>query len=1135
MTVAQTGKLSHHVLGNILWLFSVSVVLWATAPLGSAADWPTLGRDKTRNPVSLEKNPPRDWNVKTGQNIKWSADLGTGAYGTIPVVANGLVWIGGIDKEKGGAALLRCFRESDGKPLYQYVSPRRLGGRIHDPSWLGLACSPLIEGDRLWFVTNLREAVCLDIGPLRESEKPPQVVWKVDMFKELGVYPRGLVMGPSQLCSIGPSYDGRIYVTTSNGVDAGRTKVMAPKAPSLVCFDKTTGKILWTDNSPGENILVGGFSSPLVAEIGGRGQVIAAQGDGWIRSFDALTGKLIWKFDMNPKLSRWYALGGGARNHFLATPVLYNNRIYIASGREAECGSGPGQLVCIDATKEGDISSDLVVDAEGKLVPPRRTFAVESKIGEKVISNSNSGLVWEFGGKIAKDHDEQEFEDQMHCSMSSVAVHDGLVIAPDFEGLLHCLDAETGQQYWTCDLLASIWASPVIVDDKVFIADEDGVVSIFHLSKDPDKALKQKEQQNVALASIEMNSGVHTSPIYANGSLYVATRSQLFAIATEEKQAPEDDRTSGHWPQWRGPQRDNVSQETGLLQQWPEAGPPLAWSLSGLGAGIGTISVAGGRLFAISRKDDEEYVVALNEQTGEHVWTAPIGRTIEQQAVMQWLTQRSPTVDDDLLYAVTALGDVTCLRAPDGQRLWHKRYVEDFEGKIGPWGFGDRPVVDGDKLIVTPGGDVNSVMALDKRSGEQLWKCSVRGNGRGVYSPGVVAEIDGKRQFITAFGTTVMGIAVSDGELLWQTETKAARSQTPFTPFVRGRNIVYPLGFGKDVATLEIVSQDGQFTPKVNHIATAFLDGFHDSTFVLGDHLYLFDRRANCLNWKTGEELWRKRIGQRMAAVTYADNRAYLRDSSGLVTLWEVTPQDLTENGRFQLVNPGEAGATHPVIAGGRLYLRDGDRLFCYDVRRQESGALQPASRTISLPELDKRLSSAKNHKVEREDPPQGTPDSVFVPTPDDVVDAMLELAKPEKGELLVDLGSGDGRVLIAAAKKYGVKAIGYEIDNDLVQLSRDSAKREDLQNLVSIQKEDMFAADLSVADVVFVYQPPRLLERMLPQFGKLGPRARIVSHQFEIPGLKPAKAIIMKSKATGEEHKIFLWRAPRATTGDPR
>jgi outer membrane protein assembly factor BamB len=282
-----------------------------------ATDWTMLGHDATRNSVSPGNNPPLDWDVgkrdrRTGKsirpdrNIRWKADLGVGVYAS-PVISDGLVWIGANSQglrnrnDQAPAALLRCYRESDGELLYEYVSPR-LKGSYLDPPWHGLSCAPSIEGDQLWFFTNRCETVCLDIGPLKRGEGEPQVVWKKDL-KELGIHLRPLWMWPGRVCSPSQPFDGRIYVTVPNGADATLSKVPAPEAPSLVCLDKDSGKVVWSDNSVGPNVIYSEFTSPLVANIGGRDQVVVAQGDGWVRSFDPDTGDLFWKFDINSKTS----------------------------------------------------------------------------------------------------------------------------------------------------------------------------------------------------------------------------------------------------------------------------------------------------------------------------------------------------------------------------------------------------------------------------------------------------------------------------------------------------------------------------------------------------------------------------------------------------------------------------------------------------------------------------------------------------------------------------------------------------------------------------------------------------------------------------------------------------------------
>lgn len=321
----------------------MSTSLFIPVAWSAAADWPMLGRDATRNAVSTEKRPPLDWDIggfdrqtrrwldEKARNIKWTARLGTMTFAA-PVIADGQVYVG---TNNGGGYLKRfpdgvdlgcllCFREADGKFLWQYSAEKLASGRVQDWPTMGLGASPLVEGDRMWFVSNRYEVVCLDTRGFRDEENDgpyvdeqftekddADIVWQYDLIKELGVFPHNAGMGPNRRCSPAASYKNRIYVVTGNGPDAGHIKIPAPEAPSLVCFDKDTGKVLWQDASPGENILHSQVADPLVIEIGGRGQVIVPQGDGWIRSFDALTGKLIWKFDINFKRSKWINGGGG--------------------------------------------------------------------------------------------------------------------------------------------------------------------------------------------------------------------------------------------------------------------------------------------------------------------------------------------------------------------------------------------------------------------------------------------------------------------------------------------------------------------------------------------------------------------------------------------------------------------------------------------------------------------------------------------------------------------------------------------------------------------------------------------------------------------------------------------------------
>ncbi len=531
------------------------IALLAAAP-SHADDWPMLGRTPARNPVVPGGVAPTDWNIgkldrRTGEwdtrganNIKWQAKLGSQTYGT-PVVAGGQVYVGtnnaagylGRYPSTVDLGCLLCFRESDGEFLWQFSVEKHPAGRVHDWPDQGMGCTPLVEDERLWIVSNRWEVVCLDTqgfrdgmndGPYQDepvqSEFEADVIWKLDLIGQLGVHPHSAGMGPDRRCSIA-AWGDRIYVVTGNGVDNGHIHLPAPDAPSLVCLNKHTGEVLWTDNSPGKNILHTQIASPLVAEIAGQVQVIVPQGDGWMRSFLAESGKLIWEFDINPKTSQW-SFSRATRNNILATPVLYEDRIYVASGQEAEHGSGAGRLVCIDPAKSGDISSELAVDRNGDRIPHRRIQAVDPNKGEQAVANPNSGLVWEFTSES------DDVYDQMHRTLSSVAVHQGLVIAADFDGFVHCLDALTGKKHWTYDTFANVWSAPLVVGGRVYVANEDGEVFIFDLSADPTQANNPTQQS--------VHSAVYTFPIFASGTLYLATRNTLYAIGPGNTAGAED-------------------------------------------------------------------------------------------------------------------------------------------------------------------------------------------------------------------------------------------------------------------------------------------------------------------------------------------------------------------------------------------------------------------------------------------------------------------------------------------------------------------------------------------------------------------------------------------------------------------
>jgi outer membrane protein assembly factor BamB len=459
-----------------------SVPLSASDP--GTGSWPMWGGTPDRNMVSSMKGLPTEWDVKTRKNIKWVADLGSQSYGN-PVVAGGMVFVGTNNeavrdpKQPGDRGVLMAFRESDGEFLWQQTHPKLESGRANDWPFQGVASSPLVEGERLYYVSNRGVVHCLDIqgfrdsendGPFKEEKLTGQldadVIWAFDMMEQVGSYPHNMSNSSPVI------WGDLIYLSTSNGQDESHVNIPSPRAPSIIALNKNTGELVWEDNSVEDRILHGQWSTPTVGRIGGVLQVISAQGDGWVRGYEAESGKKLWEFDTNPKDSVWPR----TRNELIATPVIYEDRVYIANGQDPEHGEGTGHFYAIDATKRGDITK--------------------------------SGLVWHF--------------DKIRRSISTAAIADGLVYVADFSGYFHCLDAKTGQVYWTHDMLAAIWASPFVVDGKVYLGDEDGDVIV----------MAQGKEMKV-LAEMNMGSAVYGTVVPAHGTIFLNNRSQLFAIAVK--------------------------------------------------------------------------------------------------------------------------------------------------------------------------------------------------------------------------------------------------------------------------------------------------------------------------------------------------------------------------------------------------------------------------------------------------------------------------------------------------------------------------------------------------------------------------------------------------------------------------
>ena len=507
-------------------LSTISVSLTALLLLSShahAQDWPMWGRTYTRNMVAEVKNLPleivpgehvensEEIDLSTSTNVKWIAKLGSQSYGN-PTVANGRVYVGTNNdvprdpRFQGDRSCVYCLEEKSGALLWQLNVPKLGTGKVSDWEFLGICSSPAVEGDRVYLMTNRCELVCLDVLGMQngndgfqdegqyfaDNGKPPvevkdsdaDIIWKLNMIDECGVFPHNITS-----CSVMIVGD-QIWTSTSNGVDYGHVETPAPNAPSLIVVDKKSGKLIGEEASGlSQNIFHSNWSSPAFLKTDSTQLVIFGGPDGVLYAFDPTPTKdadgfsvlkQAWKFDCNPKSYRFeedgtprkYATAKGP-SEVLGTPIVHQGRAYAVIGQDPEHGEGIGNLVCIDQ--------------HGK-------------------------QVWAFN--------------KINRSMSTMAIKDGLLFAADYSGYLYCLNAETGESHWQYDTSAHIWGSVLLADGRIYVGIEDGFLVSAPATKEFDK-------KNVR--EVDFGVPIYSSPIAANGVLYLATHTHLFAIAKTEK------------------------------------------------------------------------------------------------------------------------------------------------------------------------------------------------------------------------------------------------------------------------------------------------------------------------------------------------------------------------------------------------------------------------------------------------------------------------------------------------------------------------------------------------------------------------------------------------------------------------
>ncbi len=416
--------------------------------------------------------------------------------------------------------------------------------------------------------------------------------------------------------------------------------------------------------------------------------------------------------------------------------------------------------------------------------------------------------------------------------------------------------------------------------------------------------------------------------------------------------------TAADWPQWRGPNRDGKSAETGLLKEWPEGGPDLAWKTEGLGAGFSSVSVKDGRIYTMGDLDDGQYVLALKEDGGEILWKTKVGPIHEDDYGGSRCT---PTTDGDRLFVTNTEGDVISLEAASGKEVWRVSMVEQYESYLMKamgsydWRYTESPLVDGDKVIVTPGHIRAMMVALDKKTGEEIWKTQGGrigpiGADGAAYSSVVVTEIDGTRQYVQLVGRGVMGVDAETGEMLWGYNRVANDIANIPTSIVTGDYVFSSSGYGTGSALLKIKknpdydesSEERQ--PKWLAEEVYFLEGNvmqnHHGGLILHEG-YIYTGTGHnkgfplAVKMENGEVAWGpiRNEGKDSAAITYADGRIYFRYQNGLMILVEANPKEYIEQGSFPIPDSSKPSWSHPVIANGKLLLKEQGTLFAYDIK----------------------------------------------------------------------------------------------------------------------------------------------------------------------------------------------------------
>lgn len=386
------------------------------------------------------------------------------------------------------------------------------------------------------------------------------------------------------------------------------------------------------------------------------------------------------------------------------------------------------------------------------------------------------------------------------------------------------------------------------------------------------------------------------------------------------------------WPQWQGLERTAQSREKDLLQTWPKGGPELVWTATELGQNFCTPTVASGRIFVMGNREQKEFVFALAEKDGKELWAFEIGKVRSGGGGYPG-PRCSPTVDGDRVYALGLNGDLVSLDVANGKEIWRKDLVKDFKGSPGGWGYTESPLIDGDRLLCTPGGRTNTLVALDKKSGELIWKGVVPKGDGAHYSSIIIANVENEKQYIQFVAGGVVGMS-AEGKFLWRYDAPHNGTANCSTPVYFDGHVFAASGYGTGGGLAKLSKDDDKWNAKQVYF-TKDMKNHHGGMVLLDGCLYGSNEgELVCLDYKTGERKWSERKPGK-GSIAYADGKLYYRNEGGPVFLIDANPEKYVERGTFSPPRSRSPAWAHPVIANGRLYIQDQDKLYCYDVKQK--------------------------------------------------------------------------------------------------------------------------------------------------------------------------------------------------------